>query len=184
MKRQMVRILCFSVICLPLLTVPAFADTAASGTSGILGMVLPFGIMFLAMYFLMIRPQRKKDKAIREMRSSLGVGDEIVTIGGIRGKIVKTKDDTIVIQVGADKVKFEMEKWSISSVISSKSSGAATAADATEEEPKKAKPKKLGKAAAEAEVAVEAEAVVEEVASAEVVESKEVEIAAEEEEKN
>ncbi len=176
MKKQMIRILCFTVLCLPLTAVPAFADTEATGTSSLLGMVLPFGIMFLAMYFLMIKPQRKKDKAIKEMRSSLGVGDEIVTIGGIRGKIVKTKDDTIVIQVGADKVKFEMEKWSISSVISSKNSSA-PAADVTEEEPKKAKPKKLGKSKVEPDVSEVGEATVD------VAESKEAEIVAEEEEK-
>ena len=78
--------------------------------------LLPLIILFIAMYFLMIRPQRKKDKQIQEMRNNLNVGDEIVTIGGICGKIVKTKDETIVIQVGADKVKFEMMRWSVSSV--------------------------------------------------------------------
>ena len=67
--------------------------------------LLPLIVLIIAMYFLMIRPQRKKDKQIQEMRSSLQVGDEIVTIGGICGKIVKTKDETIVIQVGADKVR-------------------------------------------------------------------------------
>ncbi len=77
---------------------------------------LPLVILIAVMYFLMIRPQRKKDKAINEMRRGLTVGDEIVTIGGIVGKIVKTKDETIVIQVGADKVKMEMMRWAVSSV--------------------------------------------------------------------
>ena len=77
---------------------------------------LPLVILIAVMYFLMIRPQRKKDKAINEMRRSLTVGDEIVTIGGIVGKIVKTKDETIVIQVGADKIKMEMMRWAVSSV--------------------------------------------------------------------
>ncbi|MBR6224822.1 MAG: preprotein translocase subunit YajC, partial [Firmicutes bacterium] len=75
---------------------------------------LPLVILIAVMYFLMIRPQRKKDKAINEMRRSLTVGDEIVTIGGIVGKIVKTKDETIVIQVGADKIKMEMMRWAVS----------------------------------------------------------------------
>ena len=52
--------------------------------------LLPLLILIVAMYFLMIRPQKKKDKEIKEMRNSLQVGDEIVTIGGICGKIVKT----------------------------------------------------------------------------------------------
>ena len=72
---------------------------------------LPLVFLFVIMYFLMIRPQKKKDKQVQEMRRSLSVGDEIVTIGGICGKIVKTKDDTFVIQVGADKTKFEMMRW-------------------------------------------------------------------------
>ena len=66
---------------------------------------LPLVALIAIMYFLMIRPQRKKDKQINEMRKSLMVGDEIVTIGGIYGKIVKTKDETIVIQTGADRVR-------------------------------------------------------------------------------
>ena len=78
---------------------------------------LPLIILIAVMYFLMIRPQRKKDKAINDMRRSLTVGDEIVTIGGICGKIVKTKDETIVVQVGADKVKMEMMRWAVSSVV-------------------------------------------------------------------
>ena len=77
---------------------------------------LPLIILVAVMYFLMIRPQRKKDKAINDMRRGLTVGDEIVTIGGIVGKIVKTKDETIVVQVGADKVMMEMMRWAVSSV--------------------------------------------------------------------
>ena len=106
--------------------------------------LLPLIVLIIAMYFLMIRPQRKKDKQIQEMRSSLQVGDEIVTIGGICGKIVKTKDETIVIQVGADKVKFEMMRWSVSSVTNpSHKPRKDEAAAVEEEEAKKVKPKKL-----------------------------------------
>ena len=108
-------------------------------------------VIFIAiMYFLMIRPQKKRDKQIQEMRSSLQVGDEIVTIGGICGKIVKTKDETIVIQVGADKVKFEMMRWAVSTVTNA-SQRAAKSAVAEDEEEKKIKPKRLRKAADEEE---------------------------------
>ena len=86
-------------------------------TQSALVQFLPLIILIAVMYFLMIRPQRKKDKAINDMRRSLTVGDEIVTIGGICGKIVKTKDETIVVQVGADKVKMEMMRWAVSSVV-------------------------------------------------------------------
>ena len=82
----------------------------------ILYQLLPLVLLFAVIYFLMIRPQRKKDKQIQDMRKSLQVGDEIVTIGGICGKIVKTKDESFIIQVGADKVKFEMMRWAVSSV--------------------------------------------------------------------
>ena len=81
---------------------------------------LLFLVAFIAiMYFLLIRPQRKKEKEITAMRNRLMVGDEIITIGGIRGKIVKTREDSLVIQVGADKVKFEIMRWGISKVVES-----------------------------------------------------------------
>ena len=106
----------------------------------------PLAILIVLMYFLMIRPQNKKDKQIKEMRNNLNVGDEIVTIGGICGKIVKTKDETIVIQVGADKVKFEMMRWAVSSVTKSSGRPAKETVE-TEEAPKKAMPKRLKKSA-------------------------------------
>lgn len=101
-----------------------------------------------AMYFLLIRPQKKKEKEIQAMRNNLQVGDEIITIGGIRGKVVKTKDDSFVLQVGADKVKFEMMRWAVSSV--ERSSKAAKAV-VTEEETKKSLPKRLKKSVKEDE---------------------------------
>ena len=114
-------------------------------TETVMGL-LPLLILIVLMYFLMIRPQKKKDKQIADMRNSLSVGDEIFTIGGICGKIVKTKDETIVIQVGADKVKFEMMRWAVSSVTKSSGKPAAKEVEA-EEAPKKAMPKRLKKSA-------------------------------------
>ena len=79
-----------------------------------------FLIFFIViMYLLLIRPQKKKEREIQAMRDALMVGDEIVTIGGIRGKIIKTREETVVIQVGADKVKFEVMRWGISKVVES-----------------------------------------------------------------
>ena len=107
---------------------------------------IPLIVLFIAMYFLMIRPQKKKDKQIADMRNSLQVGDEIVTIGGIRGKIVKTKDDSIVIQVGADKVKFEMMRWAVSTVETHANRNKKVEEPSVEEEEvKKVMPKKLKK---------------------------------------
>lgn len=77
-----------------------------------------FPILLLAIfYFLLLRPQQKKDKQIKEMRSKLQIGDEIVTIGGIYGKILKLKDDMVTIEVGADKNKMNVTRWSIGSIV-------------------------------------------------------------------
>ena len=75
-------------------------------------------IMIVAMlaifYFLLIRPENKRKKAMAEMRNSLAVGDLITTIGGIVGTICAVKEDTIVIETGADRVRMEFTKWAIS----------------------------------------------------------------------
>lgn len=117
-----------------------------AGAAGMISMIVWMVLLFGLMYFLMIRPQKKKDKQIQDMRRNLQVGDEIVTIGGICGKIVKTKDETIVIQVGADKVKFEMMRWSVSTVTNA-SQRVREDVEAAEEEQKKVKPKRLRKSA-------------------------------------
>ena len=82
-----------------------------------LATLLPLVLLLVIMYFLLIRPQKKREKQVNEMRSNVRVGDEIITIGGICGKVVKTKDESLVIQVGADKVKFEIMRWSVSKVV-------------------------------------------------------------------
>ena len=107
---------------------------------------IPLIVLFVAMYFLMIRPQKKKDKQIADMRNSLQVGDEIVTIGGICGKIVRTKDESIIIAVGADKVKFEMKRWAVSTVETHANRNKKVEEPSVEEEEvKKVMPKKLKK---------------------------------------
>jgi preprotein translocase subunit YajC len=111
----------------------------------------PLLLLIVIMYFLLIRPQRKREKSVNEMRKGLQVGDEIITIGGLCGKIVKTKDETIIVQVGADKVKFEMMRWAVSKVVDSNGRVAPKVSEQTEapveEQPKKALPKRMKKAA-------------------------------------
>jgi preprotein translocase subunit YajC len=68
-------------------------------------------------YFLIIAPQKKKEKKIREMRAALKEGDQIVTIGGIMGKIVSVKEDVVTVEVGSDKVKLKFAKWAVGSVV-------------------------------------------------------------------
>ena len=71
--------------------------------------------MLAIMYFMLIRPENKKKKAAEEMRSSLKVGDQITTIGGIVGTICAVKEQTIVMETSADRVRIEFTKWAISS---------------------------------------------------------------------
>ena len=81
--------------------------------------ILPSLFMIVAMiavfYFLLIRPENKRKKQAEEMRSSLKVGDEITTIGGITGTICAVKEKTLVMETGADRVRIELAKWAVSS---------------------------------------------------------------------
>ena len=137
--------------------------------------ILPLVILIAVMYFLLIRPQKKREKEVNAMRSGVQVGDEIITIGGICGKVVKTKEESLVIQVGADRVKFEIMRWAVSKVVEETEKPAAKAHEEEAEEievKKSSKPKKLKKAApAEVEEAEEVEEPAEE-AEGEVVEEK------------
>jgi preprotein translocase subunit YajC len=76
----------------------------------------PIILMLVLFYFMLIRPQQKKQKETQRMRDSIKNGDEIVTIGGINGTVTAIKDDKITIQVGADKVRFVIAKWAVGSV--------------------------------------------------------------------
>ena len=96
--------------------------------------IIMLAVMIAIFYFLLIRPENKKKKAVNEMRNSLKVGDEITTIGGIVGTICAVKDQTIVIETGADRVRIEFTKWAISSK--------GTQNDDTPETPKKEKKEK------------------------------------------
>ncbi len=84
-------------------------------TQQLSSLVLPF-IFIIIFYFLLIRPQQKRDKSIKEMRSSLKVGDNVVTIGGIVGNVVNIIEDEVTIEIGLDKTKIILEKWGIARV--------------------------------------------------------------------
>ena len=70
--------------------------------------------MLAIFYFMLIRPENKKKKELAKMRSELAVGDEITTIGGIIGTICAVKEESIVIETSADRVRIEFAKWAIS----------------------------------------------------------------------
>lgn len=102
-----------------LLNQVVLADAAqAGGAFGTYGMIIIWVLVFVALYFFVIRPSSKKKKEEAQMRNSLEIGDEITTIGGIMGRVVAIKDDedAIIIETGSDRVKMKFKKWCISTV--------------------------------------------------------------------
>ena len=98
------------------------ADMAAEEMSGaatavsLIGSLLPMILIFVVFYFMLIRPQRKKDKQVKEMLNNLKKDDRICTIGGIYGTIVALKDDTVTLAVGKDNLSMVVARWAIRSV--------------------------------------------------------------------
>lgn len=95
-----------------------FLTTTPDGTSSFLTMILPFVLMFAVFYFLLIRPQQKKQKQRNMMLSQLKKGDKIVTIGGLHGRIVEITDDTVVLLVN-DATKLTFDRSAVNNVVSS-----------------------------------------------------------------
>jgi len=107
------------------------------GTFGMLALII------VAMYFMLIRPQKKRQKETDNMRNNLHVGDEVVTIGGLKGKVIKVEDDSIVVQASIDNFKIEMMKWSVSKVMRNVEKSEERISDPNEEEvASKSSPKK------------------------------------------
>ena len=98
-----------------MLTFLTSATEPASAASWIstIGMVVVF---FLVFYFMAIRPQKKQEKQVNEMRNQLMVGDEITTIGGIIGKIISIKEETVMIETGHDRTKIRILKSAVRNV--------------------------------------------------------------------
>ena len=90
--------------------------SGAASVISLVGSLLPMILIFVEFYFFLIRPQRKKDKQVKEMLANLKVGDRVCTIGGIYGTIVNIKDDTISLAVGKDNVNLVFARWGIRSV--------------------------------------------------------------------
>ncbi|MFQ9125803.1 MAG: preprotein translocase subunit YajC [Butyricicoccaceae bacterium] len=86
---------------------------AAGDYGTLLAQFLPLVVLIVVFYFVLIRPQRKRDKQEREMRNSISVGDEISTIGGFIGRVVSIKDDTLVIESSSDRTKLKIYRWAI-----------------------------------------------------------------------
>jgi preprotein translocase subunit YajC len=91
---------------------------APSGPSGGLGFFVPFIFIFVIMYFVLFRPQKKRQQEQQRLMASLKTGDRVVTNAGIHGLIANVKDTTVIVKV-ADNVKIEMEKSAVTTVLKS-----------------------------------------------------------------
>ncbi len=112
----------FTVMSASFAAMSAFAEEAADTASStqqttsqgsFFTLILPLIIMFALLYFIAIRPQKKRDKELKEMQDSLQVGDEVVTGGGIVGMVVSVGEDTVVIETGGAKHKLRIKNWAI-----------------------------------------------------------------------
>ena len=101
-------------------TTDAAAATETMGTGATIiyyaVQFVPMILIFVVFYFLLIRPQRKKDKEAKTMLDNLKVGDRICTIGGIYGTVTNVKDDVITISVGPDRVQLVFARGAIANV--------------------------------------------------------------------
>ena len=100
----------------------AFAEGEAAGTTATgqqqptgmgVQLILSLVLMFVLLYFMAIRPQKKREQEAKDMQNSLQVGDEIITSGGIVGMIFRIGDDTVVIETGGERHKLRIKKWAI-----------------------------------------------------------------------
>lgn len=137
----------------------AFADDAAAASdtqkaaNPLITFIIPLGFFFVVLYFLMIRPQKKREQEQKELQSNVQVGDEVITTGGIVGIVVRVADDTIVLETGGERTKIRMKNWAIAENVSAaerakaaapkKKAGLASAGvvDETEKKSKKKKDK-------------------------------------------
>ena len=109
--------------------------------SGMTSSILMIVLMFALMYFLMIRPEKKRKQQAENMRNALKKGDSIVTIGGIMGKVVSVSDESFVIETSEDRVRVEFAKWALNTNVTQQEAAAAAAPakkgkkDAAEEAP-------------------------------------------------
>ena len=85
-----------------------------STTSSLIASTLPFLVVIVVMYFMLIRPQKKREKKLQDMRNSIEIGDGVTTVGGIVGRVISIKEDTIVVETAYAKIRFK--RWAVSEV--------------------------------------------------------------------
>jgi preprotein translocase subunit YajC len=130
---------------------------AAGSTGSMMTTFVTFGLIIVIFYFLIIRPQKKRDKETKEMLSSIKKGDKVVSIGGIHGTVVAVKETTVVVKVD-DNTRMEFSRNAISSIVNRKGDGAtASSKKKSKKEEQVSAPEKSVEAPVE-EVPAEAEA--------------------------
>ena len=97
----------------PILLQAMFGGGESATGNNPVQMIIMVVVLFAAMYFLMIRPQKKRQKEEQELRASLEIGDEIITIGGIVGRVVTIRENDIIIETGSDRTKMKIERWAV-----------------------------------------------------------------------
>ena len=78
--------------------------------------IIMYAAIFAVFYFLFVRPQKKKENALKEMRNNLKVGDKVTTIGGIIANVAKVEENSVVLEIGPNRTKVPLEKWAIGTV--------------------------------------------------------------------
>lgn len=121
MIKKLKNILSLSSLFSILMAIAVFADDTAGDEKkttwrDFLPMILIYGLIFVALYFIMIRPQKKRQKKEQNLRDSIILGDNVTTIGGITGRVIEIKDDHITIESSIDKTLVTFKKWAIRDV--------------------------------------------------------------------
>ncbi len=94
----------------------AGAEGAPNSIAALVTTMLPMVLILVVFYFMLIRPQKKKDKAVKEMLNNLKVGDRICTIGGIYGTVAGLRDDTVYLKVGEQNTPMVIARWAVRNV--------------------------------------------------------------------
>lgn len=95
----------------------AFFEGEANPMGGTISMLITMVMLGVVFYFFIYRPQKKQEKEVQDMRSSIELGDVIVTTGGIIGMVVKIKEDMLLIETSGDRTKLQIQKWAVHAII-------------------------------------------------------------------
>jgi len=90
--------------------------TAQEGQGSLVSTIILMVAMVAIFYFLLIRPQKKREKQTAEMRNKIEIGDGVTTVGGVIGRVVSIKDETLLIETGSDRTKIRIQRWAVQEV--------------------------------------------------------------------